>query len=84
LRPQPSPTAFGNQTISIRETHGFASLFRNRFAFIGCNRHSAKDQDHHFVVAIYNEIKQYLAWFVNTSLFALESLGFWLAQLAPP
>jgi hypothetical protein len=42
-----SPIAFGNQTISrekrlettfSKETHGFASLPRGRFAFIVCNR----------------------------------------------
>jgi hypothetical protein len=41
--------AFGNQTISLKtgafarifpgETHGFASLSRDRFALIVCNRH---------------------------------------------
>jgi len=36
---QSSPSiAFGNLTISRKETHGFASLLRNRFAFIVCNQ----------------------------------------------
>jgi hypothetical protein len=29
--------AFGGLTISKYETHGFASLLHNRFAFIVCN-----------------------------------------------
>jgi|tagenome__1003787_1003787.scaffolds.fasta_scaffold11289982_1 hypothetical protein len=30
-----SPIAFGNQTVSCAETHGFVSLPHDRFTFIG-------------------------------------------------
>jgi len=44
--------AFGNQTISLGissttsdwETHGFAPLPHNRFAFIVCNRYFSKER----------------------------------------
>ena len=86
-----SPTAFGNQTISSAkcfaktekhcidlETHGFASLLRNRFAFIACNRHLGKISAGWMPSGAATNvcIKHYLSLFVNTLHFKLKSKRF--------
>jgi hypothetical protein len=61
------PSAARQSSYAFEKTHGFASLSRDRFAFIGAIGVSQKEQSHPIQVS-YAAIKQLHTLFVNILL----------------
>jgi hypothetical protein len=67
-QPDNLPKLLTGATLRLRKIHGFASLPRDRFAFIVCNRQTPKDRFRRWPATTI-EIKHGPAMFVNSSFF---------------